>query len=83
MADKKVPKADFQLLYLTRWDIEICTREIKTIMDINTLRAQTPEMALKELAVSSASYNLVRKMMHASTRGLPPQEDFHSPILYG
>ena len=76
--DKKIPKGDFQLLYLTRWDIEICIREIKTIMDINILRAQTPEMALKELAVSLASYNLIRKMIYASTKDLlfSPKEDF-------
>jgi hypothetical protein len=76
--DKKIPKDDFQLLYLTRWDIEICIREIKTIMDINILRAQTPEMALKELGISLSSYNLIRKMIYASTKDLlfSPKEDF-------
>jgi hypothetical protein len=76
--DKKIPKDDFQLLYLTRWDIEICIREIKTIMDINILRSQTPEMALKELGVSLSSYNLIRKMIYASTKDLlfSPKEDF-------
>lgn len=75
--DKKIPKDDFQLLYLTRWDIEICIREIKTIMDINILRAQTPEMALKELGISLSSYNLIRKMIYASTKDLlfSPKED--------
>src|SRR5690606_21156788 len=45
--DKKIGKQEIQLLYLTRWDIEISIREIKTIMDINILRSKTPEMALK------------------------------------
>jgi hypothetical protein len=76
--DKKIPKEDFQCVYLTRWDIEICIREIKTIMDINVLRSQTPEMALKELGVSLSSYNLIRKMIYASTKDLlfSPKEDF-------
>lgn len=76
--DKNIDKAEFQQLYLTRWDIEISIREIKTIMDINILRAKTPEMALKELAVSLATYNLIRKIIYASIKDLPfsPEEDF-------
>jgi len=76
--DKKIDKADIQLLYLTRWDIEISIREIKTVMDINILRSKTPEMALKELNVSLATYNLIRKIIHSSTENLDfsPKEDF-------
>jgi hypothetical protein len=76
--DKKIKKDDFQLLYLTRWDIEIGIREIKTIMDINVLRSKTPEMALKELCVALATYNLIRKIIYASIENLPffPKEDF-------
>jgi len=76
--DKKITKEDIQLLYLTRWDIEIGIREIKTVMDINILRSKTPEMALKELCISLASYNLIRKIIYASIKDLPffPKEDF-------
>jgi len=76
--DKKIKKEDFQLLYLTRWDIEIGIREIKTIMDINVLRSKTPEMALKELSISLSAYNLIRKLIYASIKDLPfsPKEDF-------
>lgn len=76
--DKKIDKQEIQLLYLTRWDIEISIREIKTIMDINILRSKTPEMALKELTVSLSTYNLIRKVIHASIKALPffPKEDF-------
>ncbi len=76
--DKKIDKQEIQLLYLTRWDIEISIREIKTIMDINILRSKTPEMALKELTVSLSTYNLIRKVIHASIKDLPffPKEDF-------
>jgi len=76
--DKKIKKEDIQLLYLTRWDVEIGIREIKTIMDINVLRSKTPEMALKELCISLATYNLVRKIIYASIKDLSffPKEDF-------
>ena len=76
--DRKIDKNQIQLLYLTRWDIEVSIREIKTVMDINILRSKTPEMALKELTVSLATYNLIRKIIYASIKDLPfsPKEDF-------
>ncbi|MHC1774724.1 MAG: IS4 family transposase [Lentimicrobium sp.] len=76
--DKTIAKDDFQLLYLTRWDIEIGIREIKTVMDINVLRSKTPDMALKELCISLSTYNLIRKVIYASIKDLPfsPKEDF-------
>ena len=78
LLDKKITKQEFQLLYLTRWDIEIGIREVKTIMDINILRSKTPEMALKELAVTLATYNLIRRVIYASIKDLSfsPEEDF-------
>ena len=76
--DETIGKEEIHLLYLTRWDIEISIREVKTIMNINILRSKTPEMALKELTVSIATYNLIRKTIYASTKSLPfsPSEDF-------
>jgi len=75
--DRSIKKEEFNMLYLTRWDIEIGIREIKTIMDINVLRSRTPDMALKELTVSLAAYNLIRKVIYASIKDLPfsPKED--------
>ena len=66
------------ILYLTRWDVEISIREVKTIMDVNILRSKTPEMALKELTVSLATYNLIRRIIYASIKDLPfsLKEDF-------
>lgn len=76
--DKNIDKSDIQMLYLSRWDIEISIREIKTIMDINILRSKTPEMLKKELNISLAAYNLIRKMIYASLKDLPfsPKENF-------
>lgn len=78
LLDKAIDRHEIQELYVTRWDIEISIREIKTIMDINVLRSKTPEMALKELTVSLATYNLIRKVIYASIKDLPfsPKEDF-------
>ncbi|MGM0581266.1 MAG: IS4 family transposase [Bacteroidota bacterium] len=78
VVNKKIGKDEIQLLYLTRWDVEIGIREIKTVMDVNILRSKTPEMALKELTVSLATYNLIRKIIYASINDLPfsPKEDF-------
>lgn len=76
--DQKIGKDEIQILYLTRWDVEVSILEVKTIMDINILRSQTPEMVLKELTVSLATYNLLRKIIYASIKDLPfsPKEDF-------
>lgn len=78
LLDKTISKHEIQDLFLSRWDIEISIREIKTIMDINILRSKTPEMALKELTVSLATYNLIRKMIYTSIKDMPfsPEEDF-------
>lgn len=76
--DENIDKGDIQVLYLSRWDIEVSIREIKTIMDINILRSKTPEMLKKELNVSLTAYNLIRKMIYASLKDLhfSPKEDF-------
>jgi hypothetical protein len=75
---EEIIKEEFTMLYFTRWDIEISIREIKTIMDINILRSKTPEMALKELWISLATYNLIRRIIYAAIKELPfsPKEDF-------
>jgi hypothetical protein len=76
--NKNITKEEFHMLYLTRWDIEISIEEIKIIMDVNVLRSKTPEMVLKELNVSLAAYNLIRKIIYASIKDLPfsPKDDF-------
>ena len=77
LLDKKIKKEEFQMLYLTRWDIEISIREIKTIMGINILRSKTKEMVDKELKVALSAYNLIRTIIYESTKDFPffPKED--------
>lgn len=78
LLERTIKKEELQVLYLTRWDIEISIREIKTIMGVNILRAKTPDMALKELTVGLATYNLIRKVIYTSVKNLPfsPKADF-------
>jgi len=78
LTDKTITKEEIQILYLTRWDIEISIQEVKTIMDINILRSKTPEMLQKELNVSLAAYNLIRKIIYESIKDFPfsPKRDF-------
>lgn len=78
LTDKGITKDEIQTLYLTRWDIEISIREVKTIMDINILRSKTPQMLEKELNVSLAAYNLIRKIIYESIKDFPfsPERDF-------
>ena len=71
LLDKTIGRNEIQALYLTRWDIEVSIREVKTIMDIDILRSGTPQMVLKELTVSLATYNLIRKIIYASIKNLP------------
>jgi hypothetical protein len=64
--DKKIDKTSIVLKYASRWDIEICIREIKTLMDINVLRAKSPDMLEKELTASLIAYNFVRHLIAKS-----------------
>ncbi len=41
--DETIGKEDIILKYVTRWDIEINIREIKTIFGLNILRSKTPK----------------------------------------
>jgi hypothetical protein len=64
--DESIEKTEIILKYTKRWDIEICIREIKTLMDINVLRAKSPDMLEKELTASLIAYNFVRNMIAGS-----------------
>jgi hypothetical protein len=62
---------------IQRWDMEISIREIKTLMDINVLRGKSPDILLKELVVSLAACNTIRKIIARSADkvGFSPQEN--------
>ena len=75
--DPKIEKTEIVLKYTSRWNIEICIREIKTLMDINVLRAKKPEMLEKELIASLIAYNFVRYLIAKSVENtdFSPQRD--------
>jgi hypothetical protein len=63
--------------YAMRRDIEICIREIKTLMDISVLRSKSCEMTDKELMIALTAYNMLRKIIaeSADAVGFPPRDD--------
>ena len=76
LLDPKISKIDIVTKYFTRWDIEICIREIKTLMDINVIRSKKPDLVIKELYVALIAYNLIRKLIANTTEnsGFSPQK---------
>jgi hypothetical protein len=67
---------DLADLYLERWHCELDLRSIKTMLGMDVLRCQTPEMVRKELWVYMLAYNMIRAvMMRAASRvGLCPRQ---------
>lgn len=77
LLDKSITKADIIAKYITRWDIEITIREVKTLMDINIVRSKSENMVFKEITIALTAYNMVRKIIAKSVEqtDLSPQED--------
>jgi len=61
--DDVVAAEDLADLYRKRWRAELHLREIKTSLELDTLRALTPEMARQELWTALLGYNLIRHSM--------------------
>jgi hypothetical protein len=76
LLDKHITKADIIAKYLTRWDIEITIREVKTLMDINVIRSKSEDMVFKEVAIALTAYNMMRKIIAKSVENtdFSPQE---------
>lgn len=64
----EVAKAELIDLYGKRWQIELDFRAIKTVMQMDVLRCNSPDMARKEIAVHLLGYNLVRTAMAQAAR---------------
>jgi hypothetical protein len=50
-------------LYAQRWNVELHFAQIKTILQLDLLRCQSPAMIQKELQIHLIAYNLVRALM--------------------
>lgn len=68
LTDESISKTDMVAKYLTRWDIEISIREIKTLMGLTIARSKTEEMVFKEFYAALTAYNMVRSLMAESVR---------------
>jgi hypothetical protein len=62
-------------LYLSRWQIEVNFRHLKTTMGLEVLHCQTVDGVLKELYMFAITYNLIRLvMLEAAQRQKVPLE---------
>ena len=69
------PAADLAELYLSRWQIEVNFRHLKTTMGMEVLNCQSVDGVTKELYMFAVAYNLVRLvMLEASRRQRVPLE---------
>jgi hypothetical protein len=72
---KLYSKEDLADLYRARWNNELDLRSIKSVMKMECLRCQTPEMVRKEIWTHALAYNLIRTIMAqaAIRHGLQPR----------
>jgi hypothetical protein len=62
------PAAELAQLYLSRWQIEVNFRHLKTTMGMEVLHCQSVDGILKEMYVFALAYNLVRLVMLEASR---------------
>jgi hypothetical protein len=66
---QSVSPRDLDTLYRQRWQVEVDLRSIKAVMGMDILRAKSPHMIDKEMAVYLLAYNLVRGLMVRAAAG--------------
>jgi len=66
---RSVTPLDLDSLYRQRWQVEVDLRSIKAVMGMDILRAKSPDMIDKEMAVHLLAYNLVRGVMARAAAG--------------
>ena len=57
------PRKEIAALYGDRWIIELRLRDIKTTMQMDTLRGKSPDVVRKEILMHLLAYNLIRALM--------------------
>ena len=60
------PAEQIARLYLRRWSLELCFRDLKTTMGMEVLRCQTPDMVHKELLAFLIAHNFIRCLIAQS-----------------
>jgi putative transposase len=73
--DLSASAEDLTLLYTKRWNVETDLRTLKQTLDMELVRAQSPDMVAKELVLGIAAYNIVRTIMAqaAELAGVQPR----------
>ncbi len=95
LSDELYSLAEISKLYRLRWDVEINLRSLKTVMHMDVLRCQSPDMVRKEIWAHLLAYNLIRTVIAqaAATHGKHPRqisftramrtlEAFRSPLAH-
>jgi DDE family transposase len=62
------PAAELATLYLSRWQIEVNFRHLKTTMGMEVLHCKTAAGVLKEMYMFALAYNLIRLVMLEASR---------------
>lgn len=57
------PAREILEAYLRRWRLEMCLDDLKTSLQMESLRARSPQMAQKELYMRLIAHNLIRCLM--------------------
>src|SRR5512135_3180837 len=69
LVDPKIYKAEeLGGLFRQRWHAELDLRTLKSEMQMEMLRARSPEMVRKEVAIHLLAYNLIRGIMAEAAR---------------
>jgi hypothetical protein len=68
---KLYPAEELMAMYARRWRLELCLRDLKTMMGMEQLRAKTPDMAEKELLAYLVAHNLVRCLIAEAVATYP------------
>lgn len=66
---RSVSAREIDQLYSRRWQVEVGLRSIKAQMGMDIVRAKSPEMVDKEIAVYLLAYNLVCALMTRAAAG--------------
>ena len=95
LSDQQYSVAEIAGLYRLRWDAEINLRSLKTMMHMDVLRCQSPEMVRKEIWAHLLAYNLIRTVIAQAaakhdkhprqisfTRAMRTLEAFRSPLAH-
>lgn len=64
----QAPKKALGELYVSRWNVELDLRNLKTTLGLERLSCKTPEMNKKALWVGLLAYNLIRLLMTKSAK---------------